>query len=171
MQILDTISKALTLITAWAMFSIGLMLGYEVFARYFFNAPTIWAEELSRLVLIWVVFVGASTMIRYDEHIRVTIVVDMFGLRAKKLAGIMARIFVVIFAAAICWNGLPAMLDSLERGRTTGSMMDIPSWWLQASIVVGFGLIALQASVQLICDCRSFWDDSDPDVEENKGIL
>ena len=49
---LARVARALAGLSALLLFAIGAMLTYEVTARYFFNAPTIWAEELSRLFLI-----------------------------------------------------------------------------------------------------------------------
>ena len=154
---IDHCSRLLARISAWAMFGIGLMLGYEVMARYFFIAPTIWAEELSRLTLVWAVFVGAATLIGNDGHIRVTLATDRLGPSGRRFARILSALFLSLFTATICWTSLPTMLDSLERGRTTGSMMNIPSWWMQAAIPAGFGLMFLQCLVEAIK--LIFWPD------------
>ena len=75
MRLIDRLSGLLARIAAWAFFATGLMLGWEVVARYFFTAPTIWAEELSRLFLVWGCFVrggrpGAQARAHphYDRH-------------------------------------------------------------------------------------------------------
>lgn len=149
MQFLERLNALLALISAWAFFAIGLMLGFEVAARYFFNAPTIWAEEISRLVMVWGVFVGASTMIRYDEHIRVTMIVDIFGPAGRRATRILALIFLLVFSTWIFWHSIPAVTNSFQSGRSTGSMLDIPSWWMQSAITVGFALITLQILVEL----------------------
>ena len=154
MQISETLSATLAKLSAWALFTIGLMLAYEVVARYFFISPTIWAEELSRLVLVWAVFVGAATLIRDDGHIRVTLLTDLLSPPGQRIMRVVTLVFLAIFAAAICWNSLPTVVDSFVRGRTTGSMMDIPSWWMQAAIPVAFGLISIQSLVQIIAVLR-----------------
>jgi len=128
---------------------LGLMLGFEVTARYFFNAPTIWAEEVSRLTMVWAVFIGASTLIRHDEHIRVTMLVDLMGRKGQRIARLVTLLFLAVFSAWIFWNSLPAVINSFETGRTTGSMLDIPSWWMQSAITLGFALILLQILVEL----------------------
>jgi len=150
MHILESISDLFAKAAAWTMFAIGLMLGYEVAARYFFVSPTIWAEELSRLALVWGVFVGGSTLIANHGHIRVTLLTDLLGPAGQRVARIFSLMFLGIFSAMICWNSLPTVFDSFERGRSTGSMMDVPSWWMQAAIPIGFGLMVLQALAQVM---------------------
>lgn len=149
MQFLERLNAVLAQISAWAFFAIGLMLGFEVAARYFFNAPTIWAEEISRLTMVWAVFIGASVLIQHDEHIRVTMVVDLFGPAGRRIARILALLFLAVFCVWIFWNSLPAVLNSFESGRSTGSMLDIPSWWMQSATSVGFALISLQVFVEI----------------------
>lgn len=149
MQLLERLNAQLALISAWAFFAIGLMLGFEVAARYFFNAPTIWAEEVSRLVMVWAVFIGASTLIRHDEHIRVTMIVDLMGPTIRRFARLLALIFLAVFSIWIFWNSLPAIINSFQSGRSTGSMLDIPSWWMQLAVAVGFGLTIIQIFVEI----------------------
>lgn len=149
MQFLERLNSLLALAAAWAFFAIGLMLGFEVTARYFFNSPTIWAEEISRLTMVWAVFIGGSTLIRNDEHIRVTMLVDLMGPTGRRIARIITLLFLAVFSFWIFWNSLPAAINSFESGRSTGSMLDIPSWWMQSATVVGFALIVLQILVEL----------------------
>lgn len=145
MRALAGASRALAVLAAWALFCIGAMLTYEVVARYFFNAPTIWAEELSRLFLIWAVFASAAWLLAANGHIRVTVVVERLPRVLRRVASVTALLFVAIVSTFVAWHGLPIALQSLEVGRTTGSMLDIPQWWSQAAIPFGFALMALEA--------------------------
>ncbi|MEM8855909.1 MAG: TRAP transporter small permease [Pseudomonadota bacterium] len=143
--VLGMMTRALALCASVLLLSIGMMLTYEVVARYFFNAPTVWAEELSRLFLIWAVFLASAWLLRTNEHIRVTIVLDHAPPAVQRMAKAVGLLFVAVIAGFVAWNGFPIAAQSFEVGRTTGSMLDIPSWWAQASVPLGFALIALQA--------------------------
>jgi TRAP-type C4-dicarboxylate transport system permease small subunit len=150
MQIVDRLSRLAAALAAWAFFLIGLMLAYEVIARYFFNAPTIWAEELSRFFLVWSVFVGSAWLIHSDEHIRVTVVVDRLPDALRRILRVLSILFVLLVASLVAFNGWPIMARSFASGATSGTLMDLPNWWVQLSVVVGFGLLALQAVVEVI---------------------
>ncbi len=139
------IASALAWFSSLLLFAVGVMLTYEVVARYFFNSPTIWAEELSRLFMIWAVFLASATLLRWDDHIRVTVVVDLLPEAPRRAMRVVTLTFVAVVAGFVAWHGLPIALQSYEVGRTTGSMLGIPQWWWQAVIPLGFGLVCLQA--------------------------
>lgn len=139
------IAFVISAISSVLLFAIGAMLTYEVVARYFFNAPTIWAEELSRLAMIWAVFLGSAVLMKSGDHIRVTVLVERLPERLRVVADIASLVFVAVVSGLVAWRGVPIAWDSFERGRTVGSMLDLPSWWSQAAIPVGFTLIAIEA--------------------------
>lgn len=56
-------------------------LAYEVFARYLFNAPTIWAYELSYMLYGSHFMLGAAYCLLKGGHIRTDILYDMFPAR------------------------------------------------------------------------------------------
>lgn len=148
-KLVDRLSDLLATLAGWLYFVIGLMLAWEVVARYFFNAPTIWAEELSRLLLVWGTFIAAASLLRNDQHIRVTVVTDLMGDRGRRVARVASLIFVAVLAGFVVRYGTPIAWDSFERGRTTGTMMDIPNWWSQAAVPLAFLLLGLQALIEL----------------------
>lgn len=45
----------------------------NVLARYFFNSPIQWAEELARYSFIWVVFMGAVLCTKRRRHIAIDV--------------------------------------------------------------------------------------------------
>ena len=150
MRAIDRLSDAVGLAAGWAYFAIGLMLAWEVASRYFFNAPTVWAEELSRLIFVWATFLAMATLLHHDQHIRVTVVTDLLGPAGRRVARVATLIFVLALAVAVIFYGAPIALNSLERGRTTGTMMDLPNWWAQAAIPLAFLLLALQTLLELV---------------------
>jgi TRAP-type C4-dicarboxylate transport system permease small subunit len=150
LRVIDRISGAASFAASWAYFVVGLMLAFEVVARYFFNAPTIWAEELSRLIFIWATLIAAAALLRDDQHIRVTILTDKLGEPGQRAARAISLLAVLGVSALMVIEGAHAPLDSFARGRTSGTMMDVPAWWFQASVPLAFLLVCLQAAAELI---------------------
>lgn len=62
-------------IEAYASFAILLIMTLVMFAavvsRYVFNSSIVWAEELSRYLFVWFVFISASYAVITKAHIRV----------------------------------------------------------------------------------------------------
>lgn len=149
-SLIDRIADHLAQLCGWAYFTIGLMLGFEVIARYFFNAPTIWAEELSRLLFIFATLLAAPALLRHNGHIRVTALTVLMGPGAQRLMRLLALGFVVAFCCVMVWYGKDAPLNSFMRGRSSGSMLDIPAWWSQSAVPLAFALLGLQAVIEFI---------------------
>ncbi len=143
----------LTLALAWAAAALfaatGAMLTYEVIARYFFTAPTIWAAELSQLCLIWGSLIAMAWALGAKRHIAVDALALLLPPRARARAEAAAMLAVAAFAAVVAWHGWAIFADSWERGRTTGSMLDLPAWVGELSVPVGFALLCLQALIEM----------------------
>ncbi|MCF8480534.1 MAG: TRAP transporter small permease [Rhodospirillum sp.] len=150
MEMVDRLSGFLARVAAVLYLGVGVMLGWEVGGRYLFNAPTIWAEELSRLFLVWGTLLGASWLIKGGRHIRITMVLEHLGEGPRRVLEILSLLFVIAFAVGLIVYGSPIALDSLERGRTTGSMIDLPIGLVQISVPIGGLLMTLQAGVEIL---------------------
>lgn len=149
-SLIDRIADHLAQLCGWAYFTVGLMLGFEVIARYFFNAPTIWAEELSRLLFIFATLLAAPALLRHNQHIRVTALTVLMGPGAQRLMRLLSLGFVIAFCGVLVWYGKDAPLNSYARGRTSGSMLDIPAWWAQSAVPLAFSLLGIQAALEFI---------------------
>ena len=150
MRVLDRVSDALAAFAGWVYVALGLMLTYEVVARYVFTAPTIWAEELSRLFFIYATLLAAPALLHHNHHIRVTALTALMDEGARRACRLAALAFVLGFCLLLFRHGLDAPINSFNRGRTSGSMLDIPAWWAQASVPLALALVGAQAAVEFI---------------------
>lgn len=97
--LLSRLSEALAGLAAWIFFAIGLMFTFEVVARSFFNAPTIWAEELSRLLQVWGTWLAAAWLLRNRQLIAVAVVWQRLPFAAKRLASFANLLLITVFCA------------------------------------------------------------------------
>lgn len=130
------------------------MLTYEVSARYLFVAPTIWAAELSQLCLIWGSMIGMPWLLKNNQHIAVDALTARLGKTAQRMCRILAMSAIALFSTLVAWKGGEIFFDSFERGRTTGSMLDLPTWVAELAIPVGFALVLAQALIELAAAVR-----------------
>ena len=84
LRMIDAASRFAGFLAAWAYFAIALMLGYEVIMRAF-GSPTIWAEELSRLLLVWATFGGAAILMHRRQHIVITLLTDSLSPSMRRI--------------------------------------------------------------------------------------
>ena len=148
MILFDRLTTALAWISSGLFVAAGVMLTYEVIARHFFVAPTIWAAELSQLTLIWGSLLGMAWLLRARRHIAVDAVVKLLSERQRRVTDTLAMVAISVFSAVVTWKGWDIFLDSFARGRTTGSMLDLPTWVAELAIPIGFALLFIQALLE-----------------------
>ncbi len=149
LRLIDRAADLLGHLAAWMFFLTGAMITYEVLARYLFNAPTIWAAELSQLLLLWGSFMAMATLLRQRAHIRITLLTARLGDRGRQACEAFTLVFIAGFSAVAAWHGWFIAYDSFERGRSTGTMLNIPNWWSEMVIPLGFLVLLLQCLAEL----------------------
>ncbi len=164
MRIVTMIETAMAWLAAGLLTLTGVLLTYEVVARYFFNAPTIWAAELSQLCLIWACPIAMGWALSHGRHIRVTALTAQMPRPLRQAAEVASLLVILCFSVVVLVYGYRIFLDSFERGRTTGTMLDLPAWLPEASIPAGFLLLILSC---LACLWRIWQGD---DITHAEGL-
>lgn len=134
----------------WAFFALGVILVIEVVARYFFNAPTIWVEEVARLLFVWSVFGGTAFLFHDGSHISVTILTDNLGQSGRKALYLFSLVFVMICSGITLYAATPLAISSLSNGKTTGSMLDMPSWPFDIALPVAMFLVVVRTIAEIV---------------------
>jgi len=67
---IDTFSLWVGRVVAWLAIPLMFAMVYEVFARYFFTAPTLWAYDISRMIYGAMFVLGAAYALSKGVHIR-----------------------------------------------------------------------------------------------------
>jgi len=150
LKLIDRLNDAFGWLAAAAFVAVGGMITYEVVMRYVFLAPTVWAEELSRFLQIWATYIAAAYVLRHRQLIAITLLVDRFGPRGRRLAEGFALVCILLFSLVAIYYGLEIMLDSIRQGRASATMLAVPKWMTEAAIPLGFLLLGLQALAELI---------------------
>jgi TRAP-type mannitol/chloroaromatic compound transport system permease small subunit len=92
-KIIDTISEWSGKTVAWLIVPLFLSLTYEGIARYAFNAPTLWAYDLSYMLYGALFMLGAHYTLLRGAHIRTDLLWEKFSTRTKGRIDAVAYIF------------------------------------------------------------------------------
>jgi TRAP-type C4-dicarboxylate transport system permease small subunit len=107
---------------------------YEVVARYFLNAPTVWASPFASYALCASIFLAMPELTRTSSHIALNFMDDFLS----PDAAVRLRRIVHVAAAATCgvaaWITAQAAWNDFTFGITTNTYFPIPKWWLSAVI-------------------------------------
>ena len=74
---------ALEIATALLVVAEIVILFVGIVARYAFNRPLIWSDELASLLFLWLAMLGAVLALRRGEHMRMTALVNRCRLRVR----------------------------------------------------------------------------------------
>jgi len=117
-----------------------------VIARYVFNHPLVWSDELASIVFLWQAMLGAVIALRRDEHMRMTALVGALPPGAQAGLDAFATCAALTFLALIAW---PAFDYAIEELDITTPALEITNAWRAAALPCGTVLMALFALFRL----------------------
>lgn len=94
----NLIDKVVQWLVFTAIFLMTLIISLQIISRVFFEALS-WTEELSRYLLVWSSFLGASIGIKRGAHIAVTFFTDQLKGKAAILSRVITLIIMIVFFA------------------------------------------------------------------------
>lgn len=149
-RVIDKITQFAAFFSAWMLFGIGVMVTFEVIMRKVFNSPTIWVDETARFCLVWAVYLASAHILKSRELITVELFTGSLSPAKLKMLEFFALTVIAIFSAVATYYGAEVVLESIEMGRKTSSMLGVPKWITESAVPVGFGLLLVQAVVEII---------------------
>ena len=136
--------------------TIGFIVSYEVIARYIFNSPTIWVNEVSRFLQIWATYLALTYSFHKKDFIRITVIYDKLNESGKKVLDFISFIFILIFSSFVVYYGWLIAYDSLKVGRTSSTILDVPSFLTEFAIPLCFAFLVLRVIFEIIKYFRDF---------------
>jgi len=123
---------------------------YEVFARYLFGAPTIWAYEVGYTLTGAHFLLGMAFTLKYGEHIRIDVFSGRFSRRTRALIDLAG--YAVVLPLTL-WLTL-YLFYYLRTGYVTSeksgqSALNLPVWPLRVIFCLAFLLLALQIGAEV----------------------
>jgi TRAP-type mannitol/chloroaromatic compound transport system permease small subunit len=98
-----------------------------------------------------VFLLGAAYALRHDVHVRVDVLYERLGSRARGwIDAIGTVLFLVPFSIMMLWVSFPAVRSSWQIRETSPDPGGLPRYPIKALILVSFALLLLQALSQLV---------------------
>lgn len=124
--ILET-STGVLFVTLFALNILGIVL------RYFVGISWIWLPDFSRLLFVWVVFLGASVLVGRNEHLLMDFFVAKLKPAASRRLGVAIQLGQMTFFAVMLVGGI---LIAGVRMRIPFDTMDFPTGWAYIAVPV-----------------------------------
>lgn len=129
-----------TIVEGWVALGIFWVLGatvfYQFFTRYALNDSASWTEEISRFLLIGVVFIGAAIGVARNTHIHVDFVYRFIPAMVGRWLSLAVDVLRTLFFATSVVLTCMMMYRLGNNSRMT--MVDLPMNVIYAVCLVGF---------------------------------
>ena len=102
-----------------------LVIFFQVLARYFLNQTLAWSEELARYVFVWSVWLAVPYTVTRGRHIRLEILPDLVGPKAKFVLDMVFFLGSAAFFGFIGYHSI-AVVQGIAKMNQVTPAMEIP---------------------------------------------
>ena len=118
-----TVSDWLVRFGALGLVVMTAIVGWQVFGRFVLDSSPSWTEQASLVLMIWYVMFAAAAGVYEGFHIRIALIEERFGERARGLRRVVAAIValmglvLMVYGLQLCWQVRGNVIPSLGISR------------------------------------------------------
>ena len=136
----DAITSVAKLLLGGLVAAIVLITLAGVWWRYVLNAPLAWPEQVSRILFVWMTFVGAAVLYRDRLHVAIDMFVMKLPPRLQIGAMWLVELWLLLFNVVLLIYGLKLSVDTLDQ---TFGALDISPATFYFAAPVSAGMMIL----------------------------
>ena len=153
-KVVETVSDWSGKIFSFIAAIVMVVIGYEVVARYIFNAPTIWATETMTYLCGAYYIMGGAYTLHLRGHVNVDAIYGIFSPRTRAILDVVTFPFFFVFTAALLWTSTDFSWSSIGLRETTGTVANLPIYPFKATLPIATFFLILQALCHFIQDFK-----------------
>ena len=135
----NTIDRAMVGMVFLIVAAMVIVTTLQVVFRVAFNALT-WSEELSRYLLVWGTFFGATLAYKRGNHIAVTFIIDFFPTRLRVWFNVLTYLLSLAFFVIVAQQGLNMITMQVFQ---VSPALQMPMRYVYWSIPLSCGIMIL----------------------------
>lgn len=120
-----------------------------VFARYIFNKPFNWLEEMQMAAMVWISFLMAGVCFRRGGHVAIEIVVDSLPEKVQRVVEILIAVVVYFVLIYFFRSSMKYIQLFMKTGRKT-PILQIPYAYVYGIGPVSAILMGISYTVMLV---------------------
>ncbi len=149
LKLTERFERLETSIPVYLLVMMSFFVLLQVFSRYLFNFSFVWAEELVRYLMIWMVMIGASLVQSKNDHIRIDFFPLLAGPKGRRIMETFFRLCTLLFLVIILIKGIKiANFNRLFES----SGLRISMFWPTLAIPIGALLMGFYTTTALVRD-------------------
>ena len=139
--------------SALLMLAMTVVILYTVVARYFFNASPIWAEEVPRVIFLWVTYLAVAVGVRRGQSLRITFLLEKMPPLARLVTEVFMHLAILVMLGFLIWNNRPVIELNSQTKMLATQWADSVRYW---PLTVGCVLIGVYQLRLLIKSIKAY---------------
>jgi TRAP-type mannitol/chloroaromatic compound transport system permease small subunit len=170
LKFIDAVNDRVGNLLSYFLFFFFVLLLMEVILRYFFNSPTVWANELAQMLFGAYAILAGGYILRTGGHVNVDILYSRLSRKQRAVLDIVTSSLFFLFCGMLLVYGGSLAWDSLARFEHSQSAWNPPLYPAKLMIPLAALLLMLQGLAKLIRDIFILCNiDTGVTVETQKG--
>jgi TRAP-type C4-dicarboxylate transport system permease small subunit len=112
----------------------------QIAMRIFFSVGFIWADELVKLLVLWIALVASIATSRSDRHLRIDVLSHFVAAKYSRFPRLIVDAFAAFMCGVLAWQSWRYLQLTIEFEDTV--LINLPAW-------IAYGLLPL--SFALMC--------------------
>ncbi len=138
---LDRLGQLLENIALVVMLGGMIVLAFgQIVLREVFETGFVWADELIKLMVLWLAMIGAVAASRDDRHIRIDVLSQVLPDKVVKFSRVLVDVFAAVVSAVVAWQAWRYL--QLEIEFEDQVLIDTPAWIAHLIVPLAFALIS-----------------------------
>ena len=117
-----------------AMAGMVAIISTQVFLRYGLNSSLDWAEEVSRLLFVWSVFLAIPLGMKRGAHVGINLLTGLLPTPAQNTLFRLMSAFAIVMMAVVAWEAEILTRDQWDEPMTT---LDVSVGFFMLPLMIG----------------------------------
>lgn len=126
-----------------------ILLFIQVVTRYCLGHAVTWAEELSTIMFVWMIYLGVAAAVLRRKHLKIDAFVETLPFKAKKVMLIVADIIFLVFSLYIIFP-MMQVVNNYAAKSAVSSILKIPKSFSYVIMPAAFLLTAIRLVQEMI---------------------
>lgn len=144
-RMIDGLNEVVGRVISWVAIIFAGLIIYDVVMRYVFNAPTLWAFDLTKQLYGFYFILLGGYALRHRAHVSVDLVTDKLTPNLRRFVELLGYpLFFFPFAWVFAYYSYKFALLSWNQGETTYGAIQLPVYPVKIAMAVAAALLLLQ---------------------------
>lgn len=146
-KVVDAIVKSVQGVTGLLFLILFLLNILRITLRYFLGVSWLWVPDFSRLLFIWIVFLGTSVLYARKEHLEMDFFVEKMKKANRIKLNLIIDLFLTVFLTVLIIKGIEI---ARVRMRIPFDTWDLPTGYAYIAIPICSALMLFITIVRFI---------------------